>query len=116
MVPSLKIASLVAAAVLLLVLATPQARVWALQEDDQLVMPDMVPVQTPAERVLVAIPSAAGTMAGSPICLQCRCCSKSSPSTCKVTSCCSSFNCDHSGKCNLVQNKCGCGGCGGGAN
>ncbi|CAL5072256.1 unnamed protein product [Urochloa decumbens] len=108
MAPSLKIAFLVAAVILL---ATPQARGWAPEEGDQ--VPDMVPVRTPAEQVVVAIPGGAGTMAGSPVCLQCRCCSRSSPGNCQMTTCCSSFNCDPAGKCNLVQDKCGCSGCGG---
>ncbi|OEL24696.1 hypothetical protein BAE44_0014290 [Dichanthelium oligosanthes] len=108
MAPSLKIASLVAA--VLLLLAIPQARGWA-PEDDQ--VSDMVPVRMPAEQVLVAIPGGVGTMAGSPVCLQCRCCSRSAPGNCQMTTCCSSFNCNPAGKCNLVQGKCGCSGCGG---
>jgi hypothetical protein len=80
-------------------------------EDDEVMPEDMVPVQKPAEQVVVAIPGGADTiMAGSSICLQCRCCSKSNPRTCQMTTCSSSFRCDRSGKCNLVQDKCGCGG------
>nr|XP_034579708.1 uncharacterized protein LOC117843246 [Setaria viridis]TKW35192.1 hypothetical protein SEVIR_2G355900v2 [Setaria viridis] len=113
MAPSilLKIASLVVAVVLL---ATPQARGWASADAGDQVS-DMVPVRTPAEQVVMAISGGgAGTMAvGSPVCLQCRCCSRSSPGNCQTTTCCSSFNCDPAGKCNLVQDKCGCSGCGG---
>ncbi|PUZ72402.1 hypothetical protein GQ55_2G391200 [Panicum hallii var. hallii] len=99
MAPSLKIASLVAA---VLLLATAQARGWAPEEDD------LVPVRTPAEQVVVALPGSAGTMAGSSLCLQCRCCSKSSPGNCQTTTCSSGFQCDPAGKCHLVQDKCGC--------
>ncbi|ONM24240.1 uncharacterized protein [Zea mays] len=96
-------ASLVA--VVLLLLATPIVRGSALD--------DMVPVQMPAKQLAVAISGAAATiMAGSPSCLQCRCCSRSSPGTCVTTTCCSSFKCDSGGRCNLVQEKCGCSGCG----
>lgn len=75
---------------------------------------DMVPVvRTPAEQVVVAISGggAGTTAAGSPVCLQCKCCSRSNPGNCQMTTCCSSFNCDPAGKCNLVQDKCGCTGC-----
>ncbi|KAF8664411.1 hypothetical protein HU200_054583 [Digitaria exilis] len=113
MASMLKIASFVAAAVLLLVLATPQARGWAPEEDDHQV-PDMAPVQSPAAgKVMVPIPGAAGTTTeGSPVCLQCRCCYKSNPGNCKITTCCSSFSCDPAGKCHLVPGVCGCSGCG----
>ena len=86
--------------------------ICALEDDEVTPNDDMVPEQTkPAEQVVVAIPGGAGTiLAGSSICLQCRCCSKSSPGTCQTTTCSSSFKCDPSGKCKLVQDKCGCGG------
>lgn len=75
---------------------------------------DMVPV-SPAQRVTVVIPGGAsgvGTLAA-PLCMQCRCCSRSNPAHCVATTCCSAFNCNTAGKCNLVQQKCGCSGCGG---
>ena len=76
---------------------------WAPEDDD------MVPVRTPAEQVGGALPGGAGTMAGAPLCLQCRCCSKST-GNCQITTCTSGFQCDPAGKCHLVQNKCGCSG------
>nr|XP_051212404.1 uncharacterized protein LOC127330109 [Lolium perenne] len=87
-----------------LLFATPQAEAWDT---------DMVPVWSP-EHILTAIPggAAAGTMvAGAPVCLQCRCCSRSNSSNCQITNCCSAFNCGAAGKCNVVQQKCGCDGC-----
>ncbi|CAD6223565.1 unnamed protein product [Miscanthus lutarioriparius] len=101
-------ASLVAA---VLLLATPQARGWAL-EDHEVMPDDMVLVEKPAEQVVVEIPGGASTITpGSIICLQCRCCSRSNPGKCLITTCCSSLNCDRGGKCNNVQDKCGCAGC-----
>ncbi|CAM0906198.1 unnamed protein product [Alopecurus aequalis] len=82
----------------------PQAQAWDT---------DMVPVWPPLH-VLTAIPGGgmAGTLAaGAPVCLQCRCCSSSNPSNCQMTNCCSTFDCDPAGKCNVVQQKCGCSGC-----
>jgi hypothetical protein len=75
---------------------------------------DMVLVEKPAEQVVVAIPGGAGTImpGSSAICLQCRCCSRSNPGKCQISTCCSSLNCDRGGnKCNLLQDKCGCAGC-----
>uniref|UniRef100_A0A0D9XKH1 Bowman-Birk serine protease inhibitors family domain-containing protein n=1 Tax=Leersia perrieri TaxID=77586 RepID=A0A0D9XKH1_9ORYZ len=90
----------------LLIVITIQSQAWAVVDDD------MMPV-TPARPVMVSIiTGGVGTAAAAPVCLQCRCCSRTNPSNCQITSCCSSFNCDPSGKCNLVQKRCGCdGGC-----
>ncbi|KAL6657875.1 hypothetical protein ACP70R_005655 [Stipagrostis hirtigluma subsp. patula] len=109
MAPELRMISLAVAALLLF--ASPQTRGWE-AEDDRAVA-DMVPVQTPAERVLVAMPGGGAGAMAAPTCLQCRCCSKSSPGSCQMTTCCSTFNCDVAGKCSLVQQTCGCSGCGG---
>uniref|UniRef100_A0A0E0IA81 Bowman-Birk serine protease inhibitors family domain-containing protein n=1 Tax=Oryza nivara TaxID=4536 RepID=A0A0E0IA81_ORYNI len=91
----------------LLIVAAVHSRAWALDQLD-----DMVPMK-PAKPVVVAITGGGGgdgvvgTLAA-PLCLQCRFCSKANPSNCQLTSCSSSFNCDPAGKCNLVQQRCGC--------
>ncbi|KQK15847.1 uncharacterized protein LOC112270116 [Brachypodium distachyon] len=90
------IAAALAAAALLFTAPQAQASSWDT---------DMVPVWPP----FAVIEEMAG--AGAPTCLQCRCCSKANPSSCQMTTCCSSFNCDPTGKCSLVQTKCGCNGC-----
>uniref|UniRef100_A0ACD5U7A5 Uncharacterized protein n=1 Tax=Avena sativa TaxID=4498 RepID=A0ACD5U7A5_AVESA len=89
----------IALAATALLFAAPRAQAWNT---------DMVPVWPPFDG-LTAIPG--GGAAGAPVCLQCRCCSRSNPSSCQMTNCCSTFNCDPAGKCNLVQRKCGCNGC-----
>uniref|UniRef100_A0A0E0FCD1 Bowman-Birk serine protease inhibitors family domain-containing protein n=1 Tax=Oryza meridionalis TaxID=40149 RepID=A0A0E0FCD1_9ORYZ len=96
--------------VLLLIVVAMQSQAWALDAE---VADDMVPVKPakPAKPVVVAITGGGdgvvGTLAA-PLCLQCRCCSKTNPSNCELTSCSSTFNCDPAGKCTLVQQRCGC--------
>ncbi|KAF7000595.1 hypothetical protein CFC21_016465 [Triticum aestivum] len=101
---SLKMACVaIALAATALLFTIPRSQAWDA---------DMVPVGAP-EHALTAIPGGgAGTLAaGAPVCLQCRCCSRSNSGSCQITSCCSTFNCDPTGKCNVVQQKCGCNGC-----
>jgi hypothetical protein len=107
MTPSMKMATIVVA---LFFLACAHA---GSATEEAVAVEDMVPVSA-AEHVTVAMPSGSvGTMLAAPVCLQCRCCPKSNPAQCVVTNCCSTFNCNPAGKCNVVQQKCGCGGCGG---
>ncbi|GJN11446.1 hypothetical protein PR202_ga29640 [Eleusine coracana subsp. coracana] len=104
MAPNLNMTAIVVA---LIVLASAQAQQgWAMAAAD------MVPV-SPARNTMVAMPGGGvGTLAA-PVCLQCRCCSRKNPAQCVTVSCCSTFNCDTAGKCNLVPEKCDCQGCGG---
>ncbi|KAF0905166.1 hypothetical protein E2562_000962 [Oryza meyeriana var. granulata] len=88
-------------AVLLLVAMETQAM------DEAVAADDMVPVMA---GIIGGGGGGVGKL-GAPVCLQCRCCSKSNPSNCQITRCCSTFNCDPAGKCSLVQQQCGCSGC-----
>ncbi|TVU38577.1 hypothetical protein EJB05_11957 [Eragrostis curvula] len=106
MAPSLMKMAVFVAAILLLASTQAQGSATTAAE-----LADMVPVSL-AESVMAAMPGGGGTMAA-PVCLQCRCCSRTNPAQCQITGCCSTFNCNPAGRCTLVQQKCGCGGCGG---
>jgi hypothetical protein len=105
MTPSFKIAAIVVALFFLACAHEGSAT------EEAVAVEDMVPV---SKHVTVAMPSGGvGTTLVEPVCLQCRCCPKSNPAQCVVTNCCSTFDCNPAGKCNVVQQKCGCSGCGG---
>ncbi|EAY82965.1 hypothetical protein OsI_38188 [Oryza sativa Indica Group] len=98
------------AVLFLIVVAAVQSQAWAVDQLDAEVADDMVPTK-PTKPVVVAITGGGDVVVGTlaaPLCLQCRCCSKTNPSNCELTSCSSTFNCDPAGKCTLVQQGCGC--------
>ncbi|KAL6897305.1 hypothetical protein ACP4OV_007001 [Aristida adscensionis] len=117
MEPSRRMIPLAVAVAAVLIFAAPETRGSAAAEDDlaAAAAADMVPA---LELSFVPVAGGGGggvgrMQAGKPMCLQCRCCSKSSPGSCQQMSCCSVFDCDGAGNCHVVQQKCGCAGCGG---
>ncbi|CAN6199158.1 unnamed protein product [Urochloa humidicola] len=102
MAPSLKMASLVA--VLLLLVATPQARGWAAEGHR---VWDMVPGRTRAEQAIPGDAAHTGTMVPSSYSFcsdTCRCyCSGSNPESCHVVTCSSTLTCDATGSCKLTE-------------